>query len=86
MDDGVIEGDEGWGPRFLSLVITLCGLVLFSTLVGTIAANMQARLGRLYRGRAVVLESGHVVILGYASWTSSLVRNLLLSAEIPQGH
>jgi ion channel POLLUX/CASTOR len=69
IDPGTMATDLGWGPRLLSLVVTIAGIVLFGTLIGTISTRMQLRLGTLRRGRTIVLESGHIVILG---WTPSI--------------
>jgi hypothetical protein len=69
IDPGTIATDIGWGPRLLSLAVTVSGIVLFGTLIGTISTRMQIRLSSLRRGRTIVLEKGHIVILG---WTPSI--------------
>lgn len=74
IDPGTIATDVGWGPRLLSLVVTIAGILLFGTLIAT----MQARLDMLRRGRTVVLESAHLVILGWSSRIGVLVTNLML--------
>ena len=76
IDPGTMATDIGWGPRLLSLVVTISGIVLFGTLIGTISTRMQLRLGTLRRGRTVVLEKGHIVILGWAPSIGLLVDDL----------
>jgi ion channel POLLUX/CASTOR len=66
IDPGTMATDVGWGPRLLSLMVTISGILLFGTLIGTISTTMQARLETLRRGRTIVLESGHLVILGWS--------------------
>ena len=81
IDPGTIASDTTWGPRLLSLTVTISGIVLFGTLIGTISTSMQARLERLRRGRTVVLESGHLVILGWSPWIALLVSDLTQAAR-----
>lgn len=64
----------------LSLMVTISGIVLFGTLIGTIATTMQARLEKLRRGRTIVLESDHSVILGWSPWITVLVNDLIRAA------
>jgi hypothetical protein len=81
IDPGTIATDHGWGPRLLSLMVTVSGIVLFGTLIGTISTTMQARLEKLRRGRTIVLESDHLVILGWSPWISVLVDDLRLAPD-----
>lgn len=76
IDPGTMATDTSWGPRLLSLMVTISGIVLFGTLIGTIMTTMQARLERLRRGRTIVLESGHLVILGWSPWIGVLIGDL----------
>jgi ion channel POLLUX/CASTOR len=76
IDPGTMATDTSWGPRLLSLMVTISGIVLFGTLIGTISTTMQARLERLRRGRTIVLESGHLVILGWSPWIAVLIGDL----------
>jgi ion channel POLLUX/CASTOR len=81
IDPGTMATDTSWGPRLLSLMVTISGIVLFGTLIGTISTTMQLRLHRLRRGRTIVLESGHVVILGWSPWIALLVSDLTQAAR-----
>jgi Trk K+ transport system NAD-binding subunit len=79
IDPGTMASDVRWGPRLLSLLVTIFGIVLFGTLIGTISTAMQLRLGTLRRGRTIVLEAGHVVILGWSPWVGLLVGDLTVA-------
>jgi hypothetical protein len=79
IDPGTMASDVRWGPRLLSLLVTIFGIVLFGTLIGTISTVMQLRLGTLRRGRTIVLEAGHVVILGWSPWVGLLVGDLTVA-------
>jgi hypothetical protein len=81
IDPGTMASDVRWGPRLLSLLVTIFGIVLFGTLIGTISTVMQLRLGTLRRGRTVVLEAGHVVILGWSPWVGLLVGDLTVAVS-----
>jgi ion channel POLLUX/CASTOR len=84
IDPGTIAADVGWGPRLLSLMVTVSGIVLFGTLIGTISTTMQGRLETLRRGRTIVLESGHLLILGWSQWIGVLVDDLRQAADAPR--
>jgi ion channel POLLUX/CASTOR len=84
IDPGTMASDASWGPRLLSLMVTISGIVLFGTLIGTISTSMQARLERLRRGRTIVLESGHLVILGWSPWIAVLIGDLAQAAGAPR--
>jgi ion channel POLLUX/CASTOR len=84
IDPGTIASDTSWGPRLLSLAVTISGIVLFGTLIGTISTSMQARLERLRRGRTIVLESDHLVILGWSPWIALLINDLTQAARARQ--
>jgi ion channel POLLUX/CASTOR len=79
IDPGTMASDVRWGPRLLSLLVTIFGIVLFGTLIGTISTAMQLRLGTLRRGRTIVLEAGHVVILGWSPWVGLLIDDLTVA-------
>jgi ion channel POLLUX/CASTOR len=79
IDPGTMASDVRWGPRLLSLLVTIFGIVLFGTLIGTISTAMQLRLGTLRRGRTIVLEAGHVVILGWSPWVGLLIGDLTVT-------
>jgi ion channel POLLUX/CASTOR len=76
IDPGTLATDVGWTQRLLSLMVTISGVLLFGTLIGTIALTMQARLETLRRGRTIVLESGHLVILGWSPSIGLLINDL----------
>lgn len=79
LDPGTMAGDVGWGRRVLALLITLFGLLVAGTLIGVIAAGVENRIERMRRGRSVVFESGHVVVLGASVRLPLLVRQLVLA-------
>ncbi len=70
MDPGTMAGDVGWGRRLLALLVTLFGILVAGTLIGLIASAVEQRVEEMQRGRSIVVESDHVVILGVVAATS----------------
>jgi hypothetical protein len=79
MDPGTMAGDVGWGQRLLALAITIFGILVAGTLIGVIASGVEHRIDQMRRGRSVVIESDHVVILG-ASGRLPVVVDQLVTA------
>ncbi len=66
IDPGTMAGDVGWGRRILALIVTITGLLIAGTLIGLIASGIEQRVEGLRRGRSLVAESGHFVVLGWS--------------------
>jgi voltage-gated potassium channel Kch/K+/H+ antiporter YhaU regulatory subunit KhtT len=79
LDTGTMAGDVGWGRRILALMITLFGLLVAGTLIGIIAAGVEARIDSMRRGRSMVIESGHLVILGGSTRIPVIIGQLVLA-------
>lgn len=65
-DPGTFSGDTGWGLRLVMLVVTIGGVLVFTSLIGLIATSLDQRIADLGKGRSAVLESGHVLVLGWS--------------------
>ncbi|WP_040492104.1 CASTOR/POLLUX-related putative ion channel [Ilumatobacter nonamiensis] len=79
MDPGTMAGDVGWGRRILALVVTIFGLLVAGTLIGIIAAGVEDRIEQMRRGRSVVIESDHVVVLGASDRLPAVVSQLAIA-------
>lgn len=79
MDPGTMAGDAGWGPRLLALLVTVFGLLVAGTLIGIIAAAVEERIEGMRRGRSVVIETDHLVVLGTSDRLPVVVQQLLLA-------
>ena len=77
---GTMGSDRGWRFRITSLVVTITGIFIVSTLIGILANGISQRLESLRRGRSRVIESGHVLVLGWSN------KFFILLAELAEAH
>ena len=83
LDPGTIGGDDPSSWRFVltMLALTLAGLFVVSALIGIIAAGIDTKLADLRRGRSIVLEKDHTVILGWSDSIFTIISELTLANE-----
>ncbi len=79
LDTGTMAADVGWGRRILALVITIFGVLVAGTLIGIIANGVEDRIDLMRRGRSVVIESDHLVVLGLSERMPVVVNQLVLA-------
>lgn len=76
LDPGTMGGDMGRGFRFWMLIITIGGIFLVSTLIGVLTSGIDNKLDDLRKGRSLVVEEGHTVILGWSPKIFMIVSEL----------
>ncbi|MGH3716098.1 MAG: CASTOR/POLLUX-related putative ion channel [Micromonosporaceae bacterium] len=77
LDPGTVTGDaESWIFRALSLGVTFGGILIFSALIGVLTTGLDAKLAELRKGRSVVLEEDHTVILGWSDQVFTIISEL----------
>lgn len=82
LDPGYIGGDVGgWGFLLTMLLLTIGGLFIVSALIGVIANGIDTKLSDLRRGRSIVLEQEHTVILGWSESIFTIISELCLANE-----
>jgi voltage-gated potassium channel Kch len=82
LDPGTIGGDVGSWPFLLTLLaLTLGGLFIVSALIGVLANGIDTKLADLRRGRSIVLEEDHTVILGWSESIFTIISELTLANE-----
>ncbi len=86
MDAGTVAGDTG-SRAYLAVMFatTLGGIFIVSILVGLITNGIQGRIESLRKGRSVVCEDEHTVILGWSPQVFSIVTELVLANESRRG-
>ncbi|KAA1380932.1 potassium transporter TrkA [Aeromicrobium fastidiosum] len=82
LDPGTVAGDSGtWRYIATMLVLTVAGLFIVSALIGVIATGIDDKLAELRRGRSLVIEKDHTVILGWSDSVFAIVRELSIANE-----
>ena len=75
------DGDSNWAAKLTSIIGVMVGLILFSSMVAFITSVFEAKLEELRRGRSLVLESGHTLILGFGDRILEIIRELIEANE-----
>ena len=75
------DGDSNWLAKISSIIGVLVGLVLFSSTVAFITSVFEAKLAELRRGRSMVLENDHTIILGFGDRILEIIRELIEANE-----
>jgi len=82
LDPGTVAGDAGsWKFLVTMLVLTLAGLFIVSALIGVIATGLDNKLLELRKGRSVVVERDHTVILGWSDAVFTILSELSIANE-----
>ncbi|CAN5165871.1 lipoprotein [soil metagenome] len=81
MDAGTMGGDADWPFRFLTLFVTLMGILVFSALISIISAGLDSALDSLRKGRSRVLETDHTVILNWSPSIFDIISELVVANE-----
>ena len=79
LDPGTMGGDMGWGFRLIMFMVTLGGIFIISTLIGVLNNALENKLTQLRKGRSLVIESGHTLILGWTPHIFTIIRELIIS-------
>ena len=75
------DGDSNWAAKLTSIIGVLVGLILFSSMVAFITSVFEAKLAELRRGRSLVLENDHTLILGFGDRIIEIIRELIEANE-----
>ncbi|WP_341250837.1 CASTOR/POLLUX-related putative ion channel [Euzebya pacifica] len=81
LDAGAVGADVGWPFRAVMLLVTIGGLFILSTLIGVLTTGIEGRLEQLRKGRSVVVEDGHSLILGWSPKALVILAELAVANE-----
>jgi voltage-gated potassium channel Kch len=82
LDAGTMGGDTGSAVYLLlMLCVTLGGVFIVGTLIGLISNGVGNQIDELRKGRSMVAERGHIVILGWNPQIFAIVQELILGNE-----
>ena len=80
-DAGNMADDSGWPLRIVTLVVTLGGIFIVSTLIGTITSGMESSIEEMRKGRSRVIERNHTLILGWSPTVFAIINELIIANE-----
>ena len=81
LDPGTFGADTGWRFRLIMLIDTLGGIFIVAALIGILSAGLEDRLGEMRKGRSLVVEEGHTLILGWSPKIFTIIRELALAND-----
>ena len=81
IDTGTQANDTGTTYEILDLVVTVCGILIFSAFIGVLSNSIDNRLQDLRKGRSAVVESGHTLILGWSDSVFTILSELVIANE-----
>jgi voltage-gated potassium channel Kch len=81
LDAGTMGGDTGPGFRIVMLLVTVGGIFIVSTLIGILSNGLEDRIEQLRKGRSLVLESDHTLILGWTPQIFTVISELVTANE-----
>jgi voltage-gated potassium channel Kch len=67
--------------RAAEIVTTLSGVVLFALLIGFVSNSVEEKMGELRKGRSLVVEDDHTVILGFGEKALRIIEELAEANE-----
>ncbi len=78
IDSGTLAGDNGTFLFMLfMLIVTLGGIFIVSIFIGIITSGIQNKVEDLRRGKSVVVEKDHIVILGWSETIFTLIEEFI---------
>ena len=73
--------DGSLGYLILMSITAIAGVLFTSVLIGIITSAIEEKIIDLKRGNSLVLESDHIVVLGFNPGEYTLIEQLILAAE-----
>jgi len=81
IDSGAVAGDVSWPFRMWAFIVTVGGIFIVSTLIGTLTSGLEGRLEEIRKGKSKVLESNHTLILGWSPKVFNIIEQLIIANE-----
>lgn len=71
--------------KIVGILTVLLGLVFFSAVVAFITTELDNKMTALKKGRSVVLEKDHIIILGWGEMVFEIIKELIIANESASG-
>ncbi|KAL3620823.1 putative ion channel sym8 [Castilleja foliolosa] len=78
-DSGNHADSVGIGPRIVSVSITSGGMLIFAMMLGLVSDAISEKVDSLRKGKSEVIESDHILILGWSDKLGSLLKQLAIA-------
>ncbi|XP_058215030.1 ion channel DMI1-like isoform X2 [Rhododendron vialii] len=78
-DSGNHADIVGARPRIVSVSITSGGMLIFAMMLGLVSDAITERVDSLRKGKSEVIESNHILILGWSDKLGSLLKQLAIA-------
>jgi voltage-gated potassium channel Kch len=79
LDSGYIEGDTGVPFVTTMFIVTLGGILIVSTLIGVLTTGISNKIEHLRKGRSLVVERNHTIVLGWSTHVFSVLHELAVA-------
>lgn len=76
LDSGAVGADQGWTYRAIMFTVTLGGIFILSALIGVLNSGLESKLDSLRKGKSMVIESNHTIIIGWSKKVFTIVSEL----------
>nr|GMC78603.1 ion channel DMI1 isoform X1 [Ipomoea batatas]GMC89752.1 ion channel DMI1 isoform X1 [Ipomoea batatas] len=78
-DSGNHADMAGIGPRIVSVLISSGGMLIFAMMLGLVSDAISEKVDSLRKGKSEVIESNHILILGWSDKLGSLLKQLAIA-------
>ncbi|KXG37155.1 probable ion channel CASTOR isoform X1 [Sorghum bicolor] len=80
-DSGNHANAEGFGPKLVSVSISIGGMLVFAMMLGLVTDSISEKFDSLRKGRSEVIEQSHTLILGWSDKLGSLLNQIAIANE-----
>ena len=81
----VLKGDPTngapWAYRLTTQIIVYVGIFFTSVLIGIFATSIKGKIDELRKGRSLVIEKNHILILGWSDDITTIISELIEANE-----
>lgn len=75
------EEDANFIVKIVTVVTIFIGLIFFSSLVAFITEEFESKLASLRKGKSIVVEKNHTLILGFNDRIIDIIKELIIANE-----
>ncbi|GJZ69905.1 ion channel DMI1 isoform X1 [Tanacetum coccineum] len=78
-DSGNHADRVGTGPRIVSVSVSAGGMLIFAMMLGLVSDAISEKVDSLRKGKSEVIESDHILVLGWSDKLGSLLKQLAIA-------